>query len=418
MTLGGLSTAVGAEASREPRQRATLALPDIGPDMPLVFDQAEYAARIQRFKGEMARRHLDVMLLYSNKSFFYLYGYDMAAGVSITYKAIIAPLKGAPTAHIRNTLVPWTTRIPQLQDVRTYDVSFDDSNARETVGILADRGLLSGKRIGIETRSLQLNAHEYGIVREEVGKGGGELVDASDLVMELCIRKSPAEIAVMRQAGKLYDVAAGAVLAAVKPGVRECDVNAEAMYAHYAAGGDDTAQPLMIVPAPPAITHMLPPTRRRLNAGEILFFEVAGCINRYHVIGAQAVACGTGPGTDTQEAFKRARESANIVRSLIKPGVATADLAKAALAARGDVRNIEAFHAGYSMGIAYRYRWHEDLIIRTGDSHVLEEGMTLSIFGFGSAGDTFLFTADPIVVTEDGIDNLSALPRDELRVLE
>jgi Xaa-Pro aminopeptidase len=162
---------------------------------------------------------------------------------------------------------------------------------------------------------------------------------------------------------------------------------------------------------------MLPPTRRRLNAGEILFFEVAGCINRYHVIGGQAVACGTAPGADTEEAFKRARESANIVRSRIKPGVATADLARAALAARGDVKNFEAFHAGYGTGIAYRYRWHEDLIIRTSDSHVLEERMTLSIFGFGSAGDTFLFISDPIVVTEDGFDDLSALPRDEMHVL-
>ncbi len=418
VTLVGLSPALGANASREPRQRAVPALPDISPDMPLVFEQSEYEDRIRRFKMEMERRRLDVMLLYSNKSFFYLYGYDMAAGVSITYKALIAPLEGQPTAHVRNTLVPWTTRIPQLQDVRTYDNSFDDSNAQQTVGILSDRKLLSGKRIGIETRSLQLTAHDYSIIREEVEKGGGELVDASDLVMELCVRKSPAEIAMMRQAGKLYDVAAGAVLDAVKPGVRECDVNAEAMYAHFAAGGDDVAQPLMIVPAPPAVSHMLPPTRRRLNAGEILFFEVAGCINRYHVIGAQAVACGTAPGTDTEEAFKRARESAEVVRSLIRPGVAVADLAEAASRAGGDVDNIEAFHAGYSMGIAYRYRWHEDLIIRTGDSHILEEGMTLSIFGFGSAGDTFLFTADPIVVTGDGFDDLSGLPRDELHVAE
>ncbi|TRZ58169.1 MAG: hypothetical protein D4S02_12660 [Rhodocyclaceae bacterium] len=75
----------------------------------------------------------------------------------------------------------------------------------------------------------------------------------------------------------------------------------------------------------------------------------------------------------------------------------------------------EIFHGGYSMGISYRYRWHEDLIIETKDTHVLEDGMTLSIFG--SAEEALLFTADPIAVTTDGFEELSSLPRDEPRVL-
>ena len=417
MALGGLATA-SAEANgalTKKRKRSSLTLPDVGSDMPLAFAPAEHAERVQRFKLEMARRKLDVMLLFSNKSFFYLYGYDMAPGVSVTYKAIIAPLDGPATAHIRNTLVPWTTRIPALQQVRTYEISFDDSNPRDTVAILADMKLLSGKTIGIELESQQLGVRQYNILREEIEKGGGKLVNASDLVMELCIRKSPAEIAMMRQAGKLYDVAVQAVLGAIRPGVRECDVNAEAMHAYYAAGGDDTAQPLMLIPAP--LINMLPPTRRRLRAGETLLFEVAGCINRYHVIGAQSVLCGAKPDADTKTAFKVAREASAVMRSLIKPGVATADIARQAMAARGMVGKTETFHGGYSMGIAYRYRWHEDLIIETKDTHVLEEGMTLSIFGFGSSGKALLFTADPIVVTKSGFEELSALPRDQLRVL-
>lgn len=414
VALGGLALAGPAGAGirkRSPR----LSLPDVGSDMPLAFPPAEYEERVRRFKQEMARRKLDVMLLFSNKSFFYLYGYDMAPGVSITYKAVIAPVDGPATAHIRNTLAAWTTRIPALQNVRTYEISFDDSNPRETVAILADLKLLSGKTIGIELESQQLGVRQYNILRDEIEKGGGKLVNASDLVMELCIRKSPAEVAMMHQAGRLYDVAVKAVLGAIRPGVRECDVNAEAMHAYYAAGGDDTAQPLMLIPAP--LTNMMPPTRRRLKAGETLLFEVAGCMNRYHVIGAQTVMCGARPDADTRAAFRIAREAAAVMRSLIRPGVATADLARRAMAARGMVGKSETFHGGYSMGIAYRYRWHEDLIIEAKDSHVLEEGMTLSIFGFGAAGRSVLFTADPIVVTKTGFEELSSVPRDELRVL-
>jgi Xaa-Pro aminopeptidase len=411
---GGSSRAkVGAVDSG--KQAQILPLPDVDTDMPLPFAPEEYADRIQRFKLEMARRRLDVMLLFSNKSLFYLYGYDMAPGVAMTYKTIIAPLDGPPTAHIRNTLVPWTTRIPALQQVRTYEICFDDSNPRETVAILADLKLLSGKTIGIEIENQQLGVRQYSILREEIERGGGTLINASDLVMDLCLRKSKAEVAMMRQAGKLYDVAVEGVLGAIRPGIRECDVNAEAMHAYYAAGGDDVAQPLMLVPAP--MTNMLPPTRRRLKAGETLLFEVGGCFNRYHVIGAQPVMCGAKPDADTQAAFKVAIEAAAMMRSLIQPGAATADIARKAIAARGNIGKTETFHGGYSMGIAYRYRWHEDLIIETKDMHVLEEGMTLSIFGFGSAGKAMMFVAIPIVVTKDGFDDLSSVPHDELRVL-
>jgi len=383
---------------------------------PFPFAEKEYEDRIQRFKADMQRRELDVMLLFANHSFFYLYGYDMAAGAAISYQTIIAPLDGGPVAFVRNTMAEWVSHSPFLNDIRTYDTPFDDDNAKMTVEILADLNLLSGKRIGIEKRSLTLNAYDYDLVREQVERGGGQLVDASDLVMELRIHKSPAEVAYMRQAGHLYDVVMEATFAAMKPGIRECDVNAEALHALYSAGGEDVAQPLMIVPAVMSRTNMLPPTRRMLMAGEPMFIEAGACFNRYHAVGGTTVACGAEPGKEMLEAFARARDAIDVTRSLIKPGVSTADVIKAVIDVR-DIKDHEAFHAGYGIGIGYRYLWHEDLIIRVGDEHVLEENMTLSLFGFATIGEYFFIVSDPVVITTNGFDDLSTLPRDELRVV-
>jgi Xaa-Pro aminopeptidase len=392
-----------------------LALPDLDPDQPLVFEAAEYAARQRRLKEALAARGLDAVLLYSIHSLYYLYGYDLAAGAAIPYGVVLAPCDGEPTACVRNTLVPWLSRSTVLRDIQSYDEPFRDDNAAQTVALLAARGLLAGRRIGIETRSQQLNAHDYALVRARTEAGGGTLVDASDLVMELRIRKSPAEIAMMRQAGRLYDVFMAAALAAIRPGVRECDVHAQAVHAVYAAGGDDVAQPLMLMPIALSRMHCLPPSRRRLRAGDGLFVEAAGCYNRYHVVGGRTVVCGALPGAELRAAQARARESIELTRSLLRPGATADAIARTVMAAR-QVREHEAFYAAYGTGIGFRSLWHEDLILRAGDPHVLEPGMTLTVFGFGTEGESFAIAADPVVITERGCDSLSALATGELQV--
>lgn len=393
-----------------------LSLPDLDPGRPLAFDVAEYAARQRRLREAMARRNLDCLLLYSLHSLFYLYGYDLAAGAAIPYATVLAPLEGEPTAYVRNTLAPWFGRSTMLREIRTYDEPFRDDNAAKTVELLAEKGLLAGKRIGIETRSQQLNAHDYALVRSGIERGRGVLVDASDLVMDLRIRKSPAEIGMMRLAGRLHDVFMQAALDAIRPGVRECDVHAAALHALYSAGGDDVAQPLMIMPIGLSRMHCLPPSRRRLEAGDALFVEAAGCYNRYHVVGGRTVACGTRPSAEVWKAHSRAWDAIDLTCSLLKPGAAADDIARAVIAAR-DIREHEAFYAAYATGIGFRYVWHEDLILRAGDTHVLEPGMTLTAFGFGTEGESFAIAATPVLITETGFESLSSMPSRELPIL-
>src|SRR5205809_258878 len=107
---------------------------------------------------------------------------------------------------------------------------------QQTADILAERGLITGKRIGIERKSHALLPYYYDLLRDALR--GAELVDASDLVTELRLVKSRAEIACMRRAGEIMDAGVEAAWEALRPRVRECDVHAAVVAAMYRAGGE------------------------------------------------------------------------------------------------------------------------------------------------------------------------------------
>src|SRR5262249_43120579 len=64
--------------------------------------------------------------------------------------------------------------------------------------------------------------------------------------------KSPAEIAVMRKACHLADVGLQAALEAVRPGVSEFDLSAEANYAMFKAGSEHPAFAISVAAGPPS----------------------------------------------------------------------------------------------------------------------------------------------------------------------
>jgi len=391
-------------------------MPEWTPSPP--FQRSEHQQRIHRLKQAMQQEKLDAVLIYSQHSMYYLFGYDVMSGAAIAYQTVIVPLDGEPVALVRNTMVDRVSQSPFLNDVRHYTESFSSDSVRMTTEILAEKHLLQGKRIGIETRSLTLNAHDYEVVRQGVDGKGGQLVDVSAMVAGLRMRKSAAELDYMRQAGRLLDVMLEAAYAAMKPGVRECDVEAEALRAVYSAGGDDMAQPLYIVPAIWSVSHISQPfTRRKLGRGEPFILEGGACYNRYHAVGGYPAICGTEPDKGLLQAFAKARQTVDAGREVLRAGLAVSDLARTMMVHEQKAQ--EGFHGGYSIGIGYRYLWHEHPIIRTSDKHILEAGMTFSLFGMGLSDDSkyFLFLAEPVIVTETGFEDLSKLPRNELRVV-
>jgi Xaa-Pro dipeptidase len=384
----------------------------------LAFETPEYEARIRRALAAMREARLDALLLFHQESMYYLFGYDQIG--YWVYQTIVFPADGSgPTAICRLADALMIRDSPFIDDIRPW---LDDSHidpGEFTVHVLNDRHLLSkGRRIGIEKKSHALVAYYYDLLRERIPEDV-DLVDSSDLITELRLLKSPAELAHMRRAAEIMDRAFTAGFEAIRPGVRECDVNAAVMQTLSSLGADfpSVAPPIASGPRTLTQTHGAA-TERVMRNGEPFTLEIGAPYRRYHAVAVHSGHLGE-PPREIRDLHNALRAGIEEGLEVIGPGVPTAHVA-AAVVGRLETQGLsrKGRHVGYGIGIGYPPTWLDNLRIKETDTHVLREGMTFFLFAgaLTKRGDLCLYLGEPVAVTGAGCDRLSALPR-ALRII-
>jgi Xaa-Pro dipeptidase len=380
--------------------------------MSLPFPRAEYDDRLRRTRTAMRQVGLDALLVFHQEHMFYLAGYDQIG--YWVYQVLVVPADDAPmTAIVRKVDELLVRDGGIVDDVRVWLDDTTRDPAQQTADVLRERELLARRRIGIERKSHALLPYYYDLLREALR--GAELVDASDLVTELRLIKSPAEIACMRRAGEIMDAGARAAFDALRPGIRECDVHAAVMHAMYTAGGEhpSVAPPMGTGPRTLTQTHGAA-TTRELQAGDPFLLEVGGCYRRYHAVNMRSASLGR-PSPRMQSMHDAIRDATDAGLALIKPGVPTADVARRVhetMATHGYSRRGQ--HVGYGIGLGYPPTWIDNLRIKETDTHVLQPGMTFLFHSGLLAPDSSVYVAlgDPVLVTDTGVERLTRLERD------
>lgn len=203
--------------------------------MALHFERAEFDARVAAARAALRREGLAALLVFAQESHFYLTGFD-TSGFVFFQCAVLGADGGPVTLLTRRPDLEQARRTSTIEDIRLwYDAEGADPS-RELLAILEERGL-RGARVGIELRSFGLTADKYELVRRRL-EGWCELVDASAIVRELRLVKSPAELVHVRRAAALADDALEAMLAASRPGAFEGDIAAAGSVPILAGGGD------------------------------------------------------------------------------------------------------------------------------------------------------------------------------------
>ena len=382
------------------------------PWLDLPFSMAEYEGRIDRLRGLMRQRGLDGLVVHGNRAdrapIRYLSNFeDYYNGDTL----MLVPTSGdvALTTNAVMHSEPMHSGIQHtwVQDVRCAPhprtVDYRTTTIYEHLAdFLTERNLAQGA-VGV--------SGEYAYHAREFLKQafpGLRQIEAGALIGEAMMRKSDAEVALMKQVALVGDAGVTALMKAARPGVTEHDLAAEANYAIFKAGAEDTAFGIGACAGPRSGFKHLAPSGRILEAGEIVFTDLGARYRGYCSDTARGRVVGDHI-TPEQRRFLEAQIA--IVQETIKmirPGVRIGDLASHAQAMAKDFGFEEWFYfRGHGIGATT----HIPPSFVPGSNVVLEKNMTFAyepMFvrkGFGTAS-----VEDMFVVTATGCERLSEAP--------
>jgi Xaa-Pro aminopeptidase len=256
----------------------------------------------------------------------------------------------------------------------------------ETLQCLQDKGLANG-RIGISRETL-LPLPLYHELRQALP--GAELVAADDVLEQLRIRKSAAEVAMMRHASAVSVEMMNALLGEAAEGRTDGDLVAKS----FAVGTRYNADPYEFAfSSGPTSEHWYWPrlpgydTKRPYEQGDLLHPDIFGCVDGYFYDFQRSTIVGRRPSDGQREALEAVVEFIHYICDKLRPGARACDAHRAGidwLAESGwgaimssgetDASSFPAF--GHGIGVGWEGPW-----ITATDETVLEPGMTIAIEG-------------------------------------
>lgn len=385
--------------------------------MELLFTREEYEGRVAKTKAAMAARGLDALVVASPANQFWLTGYD---GWSFyTPQAVVVTLDRAEPVWIgrkMDSVGAQFTAYLAPENVIPYPDNYVASTERHPLQFVAAWLAANGQakaRIGVEMDDYYYTARWHAHLT--AGLPDAKFADAFLLVNWLRLRKSPAEIEYMRQAGRIAAHAMRAAVDAAAPGVRQCDVMAELYKAQIGGtpefGGTFPCKPPNAMVGELCAAPHLSWTEAKLAAGDLFYIEMGGVRHRYHAPLSRCVHLGP-PPAKMRDTVAVIVEGLEAVLAAVKPGVALEALEaawKKVIARHGVDKDSR---IGYPVGIGYPPTWGElTCSIRGGDRTVLEPGMTfhcIPALWFEKYG---LVVSESFVVTATGAECLADCPR-------
>jgi len=234
---------------------------------------------------------------------------------------------------------------------------------------------------------------------------------AEPIFAGLRMSKDAAEIALMRKAVEIAEQALLATLPTIRVGQTERQIAAELVMQTLRAGSDPDLPFAPIVASGPnsALPHAFV-TDRALQAGDLLTLDWGAATGGYVADLTRTFAIGE--VSDRLKTIYRLVQDANAAaRDATKPGTSAADVDAAArqVITAGGYGEYFVHRLGHGLGL----EGHEDPSMHGLNELSLEPGMTFTVEpGIYVPGLGGVRIEDDVVVTADGVESLSHLPRD------
>ncbi len=251
------------------------------------------------------------------------------------------------------------------------------------------------------------------------------LADGDAVMQSVRLIKTPDDIALMQEAAAVAEAVTEAAIRAVRPGVREFDVVAEAMHALYRLGGE---MPHLATPFVASGEHMSPPNRfasdKIIREGDLVFIDIGAQANGHFSDIGRTVICGT-PNRRQQEIYTAVYQALRAGTEAMRIGNTNDDVANAVVTegeARGFGDNFLSLFIGHGIGMGSNEPPYVGESLHGADTVLLGAGMTMAleplIWVPGVPGGGGVRLEDTVLVGPEGGIPLSRAAFDERLLLE
>ena len=376
--------------------------------MPLHFTEDELADRRNKVASEMQSRGLDALLIFRQESMYYLTGYD-TTGYS-QFQCLYMSAGGTLILLTRSADLHQAQLTSVIKDVRIW-VDHADSNPGLDLRQILEEQECRGKHLGVELEAWCLTGRRWEFVRAGLD-GFCTHEDASTLVSQMRIIKSPVELDYVRRAAALADEALVEAHNLATPGRPEQEILAAMESAIFRGGGDYPASRFIIGSGAQALNVRNFTGYADLGNNDQLQLEFGGTYRHYHSCLMRTILTGK-PDPRHLSMHSAVVEALEACKEACRPGATFGDIfgahAKALEGARFGGHKLNA--CGYSLGALYPPTWMDWPMIYAGNPVVVEPNMVIFMHMILLDWDRHLAMAfgDTVVVTPTGSETLTQM---------
>jgi Xaa-Pro dipeptidase len=375
------------------------------------FTATEFAERLARVRAAMAAEKLDWLIAVHPVSIHWLTGSDAKS-----YQEFQCLLVGA-----RQQPLVVLTRQGEVHEFETDSIADEvigfgggeNGNPIAVFATLAKRHGLFKKRVGLEVPAYYLHPRHYLALRGLLGDA--LIAEPTDLIANLKLVKSPAELVCIRRAAALADLGMARFTHDLAAGVSELAL-AGGVY-ETLLGNDSgiAASPINLVSGPRSAYSHGAPTARRVAQGDFGSIEFGATFNRYTATIGRQFALGR-PTTRMRELHDVVRHASDAMIAAIRDGVPATtphEAARAVIGAAG-LEPYRVHTSGYGLGPGFPPSWAEPLHMIGGSPYILKAGMVVTVEPPVFVGPEGLGARiiDNVLVTATGAELLGRTARD------
>lgn len=199
----------------------------------------EFQQRVQNIRGQMKKRGLDVLFIYSQKRGHVTYVSGYRPNYHTNSAVIVLPLESEPIMWVKFAFdLPRARTVSWFDDIRP---SKSESTTKMFAGCAEEMRSLGFERARVGVVASDLAVDEMGVTLFDALRASlphAQFEPASDLMNEIRLIKSAEEIAALRDSAQLADRVAAALGKEIRPGQTERLAVVRAAQAARLEGGD------------------------------------------------------------------------------------------------------------------------------------------------------------------------------------